>query len=98
MSLLDVMGIIAIGLQSESVMMKESVMKEYKKRFSKVVCLFDNDRAGKTLSKEFSNKYNVSHFFMPEIEGVSDFSDLVKKVGIEKSKEMFNKCIKNEIK
>ena len=98
MSLLDVMGIIAIGLQSESVMMKESVMKEYKKRFSKVVCLFDNDRAGKTLSKEFSNKYNVSHFFMPEIEGVTDFSDLVKVVGVEKSKELFNKYLKNETK
>ena len=98
MSLFDVLKIIAIGLQSESVMMKMSVMKEYKKRFSEVICLFDNDTAGKNLSIEFSKKYKVSHFFMPEIEGVTDFSDLVKKVGIEKSKEIFNKCIKNEIK
>jgi len=98
MSLLDVLEIIAIGLQSESVMMKASVMKEYKKRFTKVICLFDNDTAGKNLSIEFSKQYKVPHFFMPEIKGVSDFSDLVKEIGIEKSKEMFNKCIKNEIK
>ena len=74
------------------------MIKKDQKRFSKVICLFDNDTAGKNLSIEFSKKYKVSHFFMPEIEGVTDFSDLVKKVGIEKSKEIFNKCIKDEIK
>ena len=98
MSLYDVMGTSAIGLQSESVMMKGSVMKEYKSRFKKVVCLFDNDKAGKSLSLSFSSKYKVPYFFMPEMEGVTDFSDLVKIIGIEKAKVKFNTLIENEIK
>ena len=98
MSLLDVIGITAVGIQSESVMMKDSVMNEYKRRFTKVICLFDNDDAGKRLSKKYSDKYNVPHFFMPEMEDVTDFSDLVKAVGIEESRKIFNTCIENEIK
>ncbi len=98
MSLLDVIGITAVGIQSESVMMKDSVMNEYKRRFTKVLCLFDNDDAGKRLSRKYSDKYNVPHFFMPEMEDVTDFSDLVKAVGIEESRKIFNTCIENEIK
>jgi 5S rRNA maturation endonuclease (ribonuclease M5) len=89
MSLRDVMSIPSVGLQSESVMMKQSVMDEYQNRFEKVVCLFDNDAAGKKLSKEFSEQYNIPHFFVPEIQGVTDFSDLVKIEGIDKSKQIF---------
>ena len=89
MSIYDVMGLFSVGLQSESIMMKSSVMEEYKSRFKKVVCLFDNDKAGKDLSEEFSLTYNIPYFFMPEIEGVTDFSDLVKVIGIEQAKKKF---------
>ncbi len=83
MSLHDCLGVSAIGLQSESVMMKDSVMDEYKSRFNKVICLFDNDQAGKKLSVSFTEKYNVPHFFVPELPNVTDFSDLVKGIGKE---------------
>jgi len=89
MSIHDVMNIHSVALQSESVMMKTSVMEEYKSRFKKVVCLFDNDKAGKIFSKEFSTTYNIPCFFMPEIIGVTDFSDLVKTTGIEQAKKKF---------
>jgi hypothetical protein len=89
MSIRDVIGIPSIGLQSESVMMKDSVMDEYKSRFDKVICLFDNDKAGRKLSLEFSDRYKIPHFFMPEFEDVSDFSDLVKKLGIDMARKMF---------
>ena len=97
MSLHDVIGISAIGLQSESVMMKMSVMDEYKDRFDRVVCLFDNDNAGKKLSKDFTKKYETPHFFMPDIKDVTDFSDLVKVVGKQQSKIKFNNCLKTII-
>lgn len=97
MSLRDVVRIPSIGLQSESVMMKQSVMDEYKSRFNKVVCLFDNDAPGVKLSEEFSTRYEVPYFFMPELTGVTDFSDLVKAQGKEKAKETF-KRIFNEIR
>ncbi len=95
MSIHDCLGISAIGLQSESVLMKDSVMDEYKSRFSKVICLFDNDAAGIKLSENFTNKYNIPHFFVPELPGVTDFSDLVKKLGIKKSVEIINEKIKD---
>jgi len=63
--------------------MKDSVMDEYKSRFNKVICLFDNDQAGKKLSVSFTEKYNVPHFFVPELPNVTDFSDLVKGIGKE---------------
>jgi hypothetical protein len=89
MSIRDVVGIPSVGLQSESVMMKESVMNEYKSRFDEVICLFDNDKAGKKLSLEFSDKYKIPHFFMPEFEKVTDFSDLVKEVGKDIARKIF---------
>ena len=96
MSIHDCLGISAIGLQSESVMMKDSVMNEYKSRFNKVICLFDNDPAGIKLSQEFSNRYNIPHFFVDNISGSKDFSDLVKNSSIEYGIEFFNK-IKKQI-
>lgn len=93
MSIHDCLGISAVGLQSESVMMKASVMEEYKKRFKKVICLFDNDEAGKKLSINFTNTYGIQHIFIPELPGVTDFSDLVKHSGIEKAVEIFKKII-----
>jgi 5S rRNA maturation endonuclease (ribonuclease M5) len=99
MSLRDVMGITSVGLQSESVMMKDSVMAEYKTRFKKVICLFDNDEAGIKLSKEFSEAYDVPYILIPKInENVTDFSDMVKEIGIDKSIDEFEKVLKNEIK
>jgi hypothetical protein len=98
MSLRDVMMIPSVGLQSESVMMKDSVMDEYKSRFKKVVCLFDNDAAGIRLSEEFSKRYDVPHIYVPRLnDNVSDFSDLVKEVGLIEAKEIF-KGILNEIR
>jgi 5S rRNA maturation endonuclease (ribonuclease M5) len=95
MSLYDCANISSIGLQSESVMMKDSVMNEYKNRFKKVICLFDNDEAGKKLSESFTNTYNIPHFFVPELPGVTDFSDLVKTIGVEKATKSIKSLIKN---
>lgn len=89
MSLHDTVGLPAVGLQSESVTMKESVMDEYKRRFRKVVCLFDNDDAGVKLSKIFSEQYKIPYFLMPIIPNVTDFSDLVKYAGTETAVTIF---------
>jgi 5S rRNA maturation endonuclease (ribonuclease M5) len=97
MSLHDCLEVPSIGLQSESVMMKQSVMDEYQQRFSKVICLFDNDDAGVKLSNEFTARYNVPHIFVPKLPKVTDFSDLVKVVGKEEAIKTTKKLI-NEIR
>jgi DNA primase len=69
-------------------------MDEYKSRFKKVICLFDNDEAGKKLSLGFTQRYGVPHFFVPELPKVTDFSDLVKAVGQQEAVEILKKLIK----
>jgi len=98
MSIHDCLNIPAIGLQSESVMMKDSVMDEYKNRFEHVICLFDNDEAGKKLTAMFSEAFQIPFFFVPELPKVTDFSDLVKSVGVTEATSITKKLIKNEIR
>jgi len=75
------------------VMMKDSVMEEYKRRFKRVICLFDNDKAGINLSLEFTERYNVPHIYVPGLPGMTDFSDMVKLKGVEKSKRKFKQIL-----
>ena len=97
MSIHDCVNIPAIGLQSESVMMKDVVMNEYKNRFKKVICLFDNDAAGISLSTEFSERYKVPYILIPKFnERITDFSDMIKEIGKNKGIVEFNKLLKND--
>lgn len=98
MSLRDVSNISAIGLQSESVTVKDTVMDEYKSRFKHVICLFDNDKAGKKLTNLFTEKYNLPYFYMPELPNVTDFSDLVKEIGKQQANNILQKLIKQTLK
>lgn len=93
MSIHDCLGIPAIGLQSESVMIKPTVMDEYKERFSKVICLFDNDEAGIKLTQEFSKVFGIPYILVPDEYNVTDFSDLVQSQGKDKAVEIFKKLI-----
>jgi len=93
MAIHDVIGIPAIGLQSESIGIKESVMEEYRSRFTNVVCLFDNDPAGIKLTESFSEKYDLPYFYMPQLIGVTDFSDLVQSIGILEARRTFNNLL-----
>jgi len=93
MSIHDCMNISSIGLQSESVMMKHTVMQEYRRRFNRVICLFDNDEAGRKLSEEFTKEYGIYHFFVPNLSNVTDFSDLVKQQGKDEAVKIMQKLI-----
>lgn len=95
MSIHDCLNISAIGLQSESIMMKDSVMDEYKQRFKRVICLFDNDEPGEALAIKFVEKYNIPYISIPKMPKVTDFSDLVKAVGIQEASTTVEKLIKN---
>lgn len=94
MSLFDVVNIPSVGVQNENIIIKESVMDEYFSRFSTVITLFDNDKAGKRLSEQYKTTYNMKTLFIPKEFGVKDFSDLVKKVGEVKANEILTKLIK----
>jgi hypothetical protein len=94
MSLYDVLGINAIGLQSESVNIKSTVLDEYKSRFEQVICLFDNDNPGVNFSKKISKDCEIDYFLIPLLKNVKDFSDLVRVKGKEKAIKVFNNSLK----
>lgn len=93
MSMLDVCDIPSIGLQAESVKVKESVIDEYRNRFKKVICLFDNDNAGIKLGEKFASSYGLPLIRLPEHIG-KDFSDSVKNVGKNKARQVLQELIK----
>lgn len=96
MSLKDVTGISSIGIQNEVVLIKKSVIEEYKQRFNKVITLFDNDKAGITLAFKYFMIYNIPIMFIPSRYNCKDFSDLVKNYSSNKAKNILNTLI-NEI-
>ena len=93
MSLCAVMKIPSIGLQNETVMTKDSVIQEYKDRFKRVITLFDNDPAGITLAFRYNSTYDLPIILLPYKYGCKDFSDLVKKLGVDKAREILKELI-----
>lgn len=86
----------SIGLQSESISVKDIVMEEYKRRFKKIICLFDNDEAGQKAAVNFSNKFDIPFIMIPKYKNeVKDFSDLVKDKGINEAQKILKKLIRN---
>lgn len=88
MSLHEVCAINSIAVQSESILIKDSVISEYLSRYDEIYTLFDNDEAGKKLAAEYKDIYDIPSLFIPEDTNQKDFSDLVKKIGDKKSKSI----------
>lgn len=90
-SLKDVMclyqhaNIASIAPQSETVRIKESVFEEYKKRFKKIIILYDNDKQGIKSSKQQSFLNNLPYILLPSFPGVKDYSDCIEKFGVKKA-------------
>ena len=85
-----------IGIQGETILIKNSVIEEYKRRFNTVVTLFDNDEAGYKLAKKYKERYNIRSIFIPEKSGVKDFSDYIKKYKKIKARNLLIKLIKHD--
>lgn len=95
MCLHDITGIASIAPQSETTGIIEKVMQEYKSRFKKIVCLFDNDAPGIKASKKFSYENKIPYILLPSFPGVKDFSDAVKTLGQTVAKSMLFEELNN---
>jgi 5S rRNA maturation endonuclease (ribonuclease M5) len=93
MSLDCVADIPSIGIQNENIIIKESVINEYKDRFKKVYTLFDNDKAGLKLSDKYKTTFGITGIIIPDEFESKDYSDLVKNTDIFKAKEIIYKLI-----
>lgn len=87
MSIYELTGLPSVGIQSETVVIKDKVMKEYKSRFNTIVGLFDNDETGKRCAERYKKLYNIPTIFIPS-EIAKDFSDAVLLLGPNDAKKL----------
>lgn len=97
-SLKDVMclyslGYTAISPSSEGTLIPEHVIKQLKKRFKRIVVLYDNDEAGLAYASKLSTRYNLESTIIPLSSGEKDTSDYFKKYGEIKTKQMLSEIL-----
>lgn len=98
MSITNITNIPSVALQTESLTPKSHIVKELHDRFELIYLLYDNDfdkkvNWGLKFGKELANKFRFFHIYLNDKYKSKDFSDLVKKLDREKSKEILIKTI-----
>jgi len=89
MSIRELCDIPAISVLSETILIKESVIDEYRKRFTNVVVFFDNDKAGKAMAAEYRKQFRLNFIEVPDyFKDSKDFSDVVYNEGEEAARNM----------
>ncbi len=83
----------SIAANSESTPIPKDVMLDLKKRFNRVVVLYDNDSTGVKGMIDMKKAYNLKCIFIPLGYRAKDISDLIKKVGFNKTYTILNKLL-----
>ena len=81
---LSIGNIESIAPDSENTMISETVIKQLKSRYSKIIILFDNDEPGIKAAQKYKEKYGLDYVILP-LE--KDLSDSVKVYGVNEVKE-----------
>lgn len=98
MSIVSTTGIPSIALQSENVLPKAHIVDQLKHRFEKIYVLYDNDEQskenwGQIYGERLAKEFNLTQITIPSIYECKDYSDLVKRYGITKAKEVLLELI-----
>jgi hypothetical protein len=98
MSIVDILNIPSVALQSESVKPKDKIIQELHSRFERVYILYDNDFDKETnWGEEYSKKLSLEHSLIfsqiPTKFASKDFSDLVLNIGEENAKKLWEQSL-----
>lgn len=85
------MGIPAISPSSESTFIPNKVLEQLKKRFKRIIILFDRDPAGIKYSRKMSKQTGLEAMFIHKKFKAKDVSDAIKLNGFEEVKTWINK-------
>lgn len=85
------MGIPAISPSSESTFIPSKVLEQLKKRFKRIIILFDRDPAGIKYSRKISKQTGLEAMFIHKKFKAKDISDAIKLNGFEEIKTWINK-------
>lgn len=87
------MGIAAISPSSESTFIPDNALEDIKKRFKRVLILFDRDVAGVRNSRKLSLKTGLNAMFVHKKYKSKDISDAIKNNGFENVKDWLYKTL-----
>ena len=90
------MGIPAISPSSESTFIPNDILEGLKKRFKRIIILFDRDPAGVRYSRKISLKMNLEAMFIHKKYNAKDVSDAIKTNSFEEIKEWLYGEIKKQ--
>lgn len=106
MTIVSILDIPSVALQSEKVKPKEHIIEQLKNRFNTIYLFYDNDyknesigkiNYGREFGKEIANEFNLIQIEIPDskanLYNAKDISDLAKNVGVEQTKIIFNNDI-----
>jgi len=90
------MNYISIAPQSENILISEDKIEKLKKRFTKIVTLFDNDEAGVRCGEKYKDIYQIEKYNIPGDLDQKDISDFYKKNKEEETIKLLSNLIKND--
>ena len=90
------MGYTAISPSSESTFIPLDILEQLKRRFKRIIILFDRDIAGAKNSRKLSLKHGLDAMFVHKKFNAKDISDAVKLNGFDKVKKWLNETINKE--
>jgi DNA primase len=88
-------GIAAVSTASESTFISDKQLEEFKSRFKHILVIFDSDRPGKHNMWLIRKKYPELNYYVFPQTLEKDFTDSIKKIGIDKMKELVNQFMSN---
>lgn len=87
------MGIPAISPSSESTFIPDKVLEQLKKRFKRIIIMFDRDGAGITYLRKMSRKTGLEGMLVHKKFKAKDISDAIRDNGFDKVKNWLTKNI-----
>ena len=90
------MGIPAISPSSESTFIPDDILEDLKKRFKRIIILFDRDQAGCRNTIKRRNKYQRNALILNKKFEAKDISDAIKRNGFNVIKEWLENELEKE--
>ena len=84
-----------VAPDSENVMIKQYIIDHLKKKYKKIITLFDNDKAGLEAVEKYNKIYNLDGFV---INLSKDISDAMKEHGFDAVHQHLKPLLKETLK
>lgn len=88
-------NISAVSTASESTFISDKQLEEFKSRFKHIIVIFDSDRPGRHNMWLIRKKYPELNYYVLPNTLEKDFTDSIKKIGVDKMKELVNQFMSN---